>query len=56
VTITYANEPDILNVALFGTTAKQWQNANPKLEGNMRDYVTVEQFLQTDPLVLASQM
>ncbi len=43
--ITYANEADILNVALFGQTAKQWRNANPDLDGNMRDYATVEQLL-----------
>ena len=36
VTITYANEADILDAVLFGTTAKQWQDTNPKLEGNMR--------------------
>jgi hypothetical protein len=38
----YASEADILNVALFGATAKQWRDANPNLEGNMRDYATVE--------------
>ena len=43
--ITYANEADVLNVALFGQTAKQWRDANPKLEGNMRDHDTVEQLL-----------
>ena len=43
--ITYANEADLLNVALFGQTAKQWRDANPKLEGNMRDYATIEQLL-----------
>ena len=43
--ITYATEADLLNVALFGLTAKQWRKANPKLEGNMRDYSTVEQLL-----------
>ena len=42
---TYANEADLLNVALFGRTAKQWRDANPKLEGNMREYATVEQLL-----------
>jgi len=41
--ITYATEGDLLNVALFGHTAKQWRDANPKLEGNVRDYVSVEQ-------------
>jgi len=34
-----------LNVALFGLTAKQWRDANPNLEGNMRDFATVEQLL-----------
>ncbi|OGW28208.1 MAG: DNA-binding protein [Nitrospirae bacterium GWC2_57_13] len=43
--ITYASEADILNVALFGQTAKQWRDANPGLEGNMREYATVEQLL-----------
>jgi hypothetical protein len=43
--ITYANEADMLNVALFGQTAKQWRDANPSLEGNMREYVTLEQLL-----------
>jgi len=43
--ITYANEADLLNVALFGQTAKQWRDANPKLEGNMREYATIEQLL-----------
>jgi KilA-N domain len=42
---TYATEADLLNVALFGTTAKQWRAANPKLDGNMRDYASVEQLL-----------
>lgn len=42
---TYATEADLLNVALFGTTAKQWRDANPELEGNMRDYASVEQLL-----------
>jgi hypothetical protein len=43
--ITYATEADLLNVALFGHTAKQWREANPKLEGNVRDYASVEQLL-----------
>jgi hypothetical protein len=43
--IAYANEADILNVALFGRTAKQWRDAAPTLEGNMRDYATIEQLL-----------
>jgi hypothetical protein len=43
--ITYASEADVLNVALFGQTAKQWREANPKLDGNMRDHATIEQLL-----------
>jgi hypothetical protein len=43
--ITYATEADLLNVALFGQTAQQWREANPKLEGNMRDCATIEQLL-----------
>jgi hypothetical protein len=43
--ITYANEADVLNVALFGMTAKQWRETNPKLDGNMRDHATIEQLL-----------
>ena len=42
---TYASEADLLNVALFGQTAKQWRDANPKLEGNMREYATIKQLL-----------
>lgn len=41
----YANEADLLNVALFGTTAKQWREANPKAEGNIRDLATLEQLV-----------
>jgi hypothetical protein len=43
--ITYATEADLLNVALFGHTARQWRDANPKLEGNVRDYASIEQLL-----------
>ncbi len=43
--ITYATEADLLNVALFGQTARQWRAAKPDLEGNMREYATVEQLL-----------
>jgi hypothetical protein len=43
--ITYATEADVLNVALFGQTAKQWRDANPELEGNMRDHATIERLL-----------
>jgi hypothetical protein len=43
--IVYASEADLLNVALFGRTARQWRNANSKLDGNMRDHATIEQLL-----------
>jgi hypothetical protein len=42
---TYASEADLLNVALFGITAKQWRTANTEKEGNMRDYASIEQLL-----------
>lgn len=43
--ITYANEADLLNVALFGQTAREWRDANPDKDGNMRDHATLEQLL-----------
>ena len=42
---TYANEADLLNMALFGMTAKQWRDKNPTKDGNIRDYATVEQLI-----------
>lgn len=41
VSITYANEADVLNVALFGITARQWRASNPNKKGNVRDYASV---------------
>lgn len=41
----YANEADLLNVALFGITAKQWRDANPTAKGNIRDEATLEQLV-----------
>ena len=41
----YANEADILNVAIFGVTAKQWRDLNLNLDGNIRDYATIEQLI-----------
>ncbi|HEY5368194.1 MAG TPA: KilA-N domain-containing protein [Hanamia sp.] len=41
----YANEADILNVALFGKTAKEWREKNPGKDGNTRDYATLEQLV-----------
>ena len=45
ISFVYANEADILNVALFGITAKQYRDDNSKLEGNIRDYASVEQLV-----------
>ena len=41
----YANEADLLNVALFGITAIDWRNANPNKDGNIRDYANIEQLV-----------
>jgi hypothetical protein len=41
----YASEADLLNVALFGQTAKQWREAHPDAEGNIRDHATLEQLV-----------
>jgi hypothetical protein len=41
----YANEADVLNIALFGMTAKDWRDKNPKIAGNIRDYVDVTQLV-----------
>ncbi len=41
----YASEADLLNMAVFGMTAKEWQLINPNLKGNMRDHATLEQLL-----------
>ena len=38
ISLVYANEADVLNMALFGMTAKQWRDAHPDLKGNIRDY------------------
>jgi hypothetical protein len=43
--IIYANEADVLNVALFGITAKQWREMNPDLKGNIRDYATINELI-----------
>ena len=41
----YADEADLLNVAMFGMTAKEWREANPNLKGNIRDYATMNQLI-----------
>ena len=43
--LVYAGEADILNMALFGMTARQWKTQNPKAKGNIRDHATTEQLL-----------
>ncbi|MCQ2189252.1 MAG: KilA-N domain-containing protein [Paludibacteraceae bacterium] len=43
--IIYADEADVLNMAMFGMTAKQWRENNPELKGNMRDYATINQLI-----------
>ena len=43
--IIYAEEADVLNVAMFGMTAKQWREANPTLKGNIRDYATINELI-----------
>jgi hypothetical protein len=45
INFVYADEADMLNVALFGITAKEWREANPKAEGNIRDAATIEQLV-----------
>ena len=45
ISFIYANEADVLNVALFGMTAKEWRDANPELKGNIRDYATINQLI-----------
>ena len=45
ISIIYANEADVLNVALFGKTARQWREVNPELNGNMRDYASINELI-----------
>ena len=45
VSFVYANEADLLNMTLFGKTAADWRSENPKTEGNIRDYATLEQLV-----------
>jgi len=45
MSIIYANEADVLNVALFGKTAQQWERENPDLKGNQRDYADINQLI-----------
>lgn len=45
ISMVYANEADVLNVALFGMTAKQWREGNPGLKGNIRDYASINELI-----------
>lgn len=43
--LTYADEADVLNIAMFGMTAKQWRDANPDKKGNIRDYASINELI-----------
>lgn len=43
--VIYANEADVLNVAMFGVTAKQWREDNPQQKGNIRDYASINELI-----------
>lgn len=43
--IIYANEADVLNVAMFGMTAKQWRDTHPQQKGNVRDYASINELI-----------
>ena len=43
--IVYANEADVLNVAMFGMTAQEWREANPDKKGNIRDYANINELI-----------
>lgn len=45
ISFVYANEADVLNVALFGMTAKEWRDNNPDKKGNIRDYATINELI-----------
>ena len=45
ISIVYADEADVLNMALFGKTAKQWRDENPDLKGNIRDYANMNELI-----------
>ena len=45
ISFVYADEADVLNVSLFGKTAKQWREENPDLKGNIRDYATMNELI-----------
>lgn len=43
--MVYANEADVLNMALFGIIAKHWREQNPELKGNIRDYASINELI-----------
>ena len=45
INFIYAEEADVLNMALFGKTAKEWRMDNPELEGNIRDYASINELI-----------
>ena len=45
ISMIYANEADVLNVAMFGLTAKEWHEQNPELKGNIRDYASINELI-----------
>ena len=45
ISFVYADEADVLNVALFGKTAKQWQDENPDKKGNIRDFASINELI-----------
>ena len=45
INYVYAEEADVLNMALFGITAKQWREEHPNLEGNIRDYASINELI-----------
>lgn len=45
ISVVYASEADVLNVALFGMTAKMWREQNPGLKGNIRDYANINELI-----------
>ena len=45
ISFVYASEADLLNVALFGVSARQWRDSNPELKGNLRDHANVHQLV-----------
>ena len=45
INFIYAEEADVLNMALFGMTAKEWRTKNPNLGGNIRDYATMNELI-----------